>query len=60
MASHFLRIILLFYFIFLHSLYECCMPQELHPEKFPYLRDLVANGFLCYLLDCLLNKYFVL
>lgn len=30
------------------------------PEKFPYPRDLVANGFLCYLLDCLLAKYFVL
>lgn len=60
MASHFLRIIPFFFFFFLHSPYERCMPQELHLEKFPYPRDLVAKGFLHYLLDCLLNKYFVL
>lgn len=36
------------------------MPQELHPAKLPYPRDPVANGFLCHLLDCLLNKFFVL
>lgn len=56
MASHFLRLIL----YFLHSVCERCMPQELHPENFPYPRGLVADGFLCSLLDCLLNEYFVL